>query len=283
MSNSDNKSTSRRHIWSDLKPRLMSALVLLPVTALALFLGGIWLAVLVGAVFAGAFREWVIMVDGAKPDYLNIFLIGLVGLSAVAFPLFGPVGSLAIGGAATLVSFVIPRPSKVWRAAGLAYFCLVIIAVLSVRGTAGMGIVAGVFLATSVWMTDSAAFFTGRQVGGAKLSPDISPSKTWSGALGGLAMGTIGGTLVWAVATPSPWWVGAVLAALLSVSGQIGDLLESAIKRRFRVKDSGDLIPGHGGLMDRLDSLTLAVLVMFVVGFLHGGDAGMIASAFLVW
>jgi phosphatidate cytidylyltransferase len=146
-----------------------------------------------------------------------------------------------------------------------------------------MGIVAGVFLAVSVWMTDSAAFFTGRQVGGVKLSPDISPSKTWSGALGGLAMGTIGGTLVWAVATPSPWWIGTLLAALLSISGQIGDLAESGIKRYFRIKDSSDLIPGHGGLMDRLDSLTLASLVLFLIGIAHSGDIGLIASAVLVW
>jgi len=281
MSSPDTKSKQRS--WSDLGPRLMSALVLLPVTALALFLGGIWFAALVGVVFAGAYREWEIMVGGKTLGYFSLVLVGLVGVSAIVFPIYGPIGSLITGGITILLSFVFPGNSRFWRAGGLGYVCLVIIAVLSMRGTAGMGIVAGVFLAVSVWMTDSAAFFTGRQVGGAKLSPDISPSKTWSGALGGLAMGTIGGTLVWAVATPSPWWIGAALAALLSVSGQIGDLLESAVKRHFRVKDSGDLIPGHGGLMDRLDSLALAALVLFAVGFLHGGDAGLVASAFLIW
>jgi phosphatidate cytidylyltransferase len=84
------------------------------------------------------------------------------------------------------------------------------------------------------------------------------------------------------LATGSPWWVGAVLAASISILGQLGDLAESAIKRRFRVKDSGDIIPGHGGLMDRLDSLTFAALLVFVVGFAHGGYSS-IAAGILTW
>jgi phosphatidate cytidylyltransferase len=131
-------------------------------------------------------------------------------------------------------------------------------------------------------MTDSAAFFTGRQIGGEKLAPDISPSKTWSGALGGLALGTAAGLVVWILATDSPWWIGAGLAALVSVFGQLGDLSESAVKRRFRIKDSGDIIPGHGGLMDRLDSLTFGVLFIFLVGLLHSGSSD-IAGGILFW
>jgi phosphatidate cytidylyltransferase len=131
-------------------------------------------------------------------------------------------------------------------------------------------------------MTDSAAFFTGRQIGGEKLAPEISPSKTWSGALGGLALGTGAGLLVWVVATDSPWWIGLLLSATLSVLGQLGDLSESAIKRHFRIKDSGDIIPGHGGLMDRLDSLTFGVLLVLLVGSLHLGF-GSVAEGLLYW
>ena len=279
----DDKTNQPRN-WSDLGPRLLSALVLMAITALALFLGGIWFAALVGAVFAGAYREWEMMIGGSKgTGPLSFPLIVMLGLSAIAFPPFGFMGTAIVVLLAVALALSMPESSRWWRAAGLIYFGCVIIAVLSMRGTTGMGVVAGVFLAVSVWMTDSAAFFTGRQVGGVKLSPDISPSKTWAGALGGLAMGTIGGTLVWAVATPSPWWIGAALAALLSVSGQIGDLMESAIKRYFRIKDSSDLIPGHGGLMDRLDSLTLASLVLFLVGVAHSGGIETIAAAVLVW
>jgi phosphatidate cytidylyltransferase len=166
-----------------------------------------------------------------------------------------------------------------WRVLGLVIFGSIIIAALMMRGTTIHGVWAGLYLGTVVWMTDSAAFFTGRQIGGEKLAPDISPSKTWSGALGGLALGTGAGLLLW---TDSPWWIGLILSASISVLGQLGDLGESAIKRHFRIKDSGDIIPGHGGLMDRLDSLTFGVLLVLIVGGLHGGfDA--VAKGLLYW
>ena len=150
------------------------------------------------------------------------------------------------------------------------------------RGTSLTGVWAGVYLGTVVWMTDSAAFFTGRQIGGEKLAPDISPSKTWSGALGGLALGTGAGLIVWVLVTDSPWWIGLVLSAIISILGQLGDLSESAVKRHFRVKDSGDIIPGHGGLMDRLDSLTFGVIFVLLVGALHAGF-GAVAEGLLYW
>ncbi len=128
-------------------------------------------------------------------------------------------------------------------------------ALLQTHGETSTGIVAMWYLGSVVWLTDTGAFFTGRQIGGEKLAPDISPSKTWSGALGGLSLGTLAGLVVWLAFTHSPWWIGLILSASISILGQVGDLTESAVKRLFRVKDSGDIIPGHGGLMDRLDSL----------------------------
>jgi phosphatidate cytidylyltransferase len=123
----------------------------------------------------------------------------------------------------------------------------------------------------------------GRQIGGEKLAPDISPGKTWSGAIGGLAIGALAGLVLWLIVVPaSPWWIGLLIAVATSILGQVGDLLESAIKRRFRVKDSGDIIPGHGGLMDRLDSTTFGALFLFSVGALHLGT-GAVAQGFLGW
>ncbi|NGP17719.1 phosphatidate cytidylyltransferase [Devosia aurantiaca] len=153
---------------------------------------------------------------------------------------------------------------------------------LLIRNTSTAGIWAGVYLGVVVWMTDSAAFFTGRQIGGEKLAPEISPSKTWSGALGGLALGTGAGLIAWTVLTDSPIWIGLALSCAISILGQAGDLTESAIKRHFRIKDSGDLIPGHGGLMDRLDSLTFGVFVVVIVGLLHAGF-GSVAEGLLYW
>ena len=115
-----------------------------------------------------------------------------------------------------------------------------------------------------------------------KLAPEISPSKTWSGALGGLALGTGAGMVLWFLLTDSPWWIGLVLSVSISVLSQLGDLSESAVKRHFRIKDSGDIIPGHGGLMDRLDSLTFGVILIFLVGGLHVGF-GSVAEGLLYW
>lgn len=272
----------RRRTWSDLGPRFMSAFVLIVLTATALYIGGYVFAAVVGAVFAGAYREWETMVSRAPLTPAGMVLIGLVALSGLIYPLSGPVGTGAVIALACLVAIGMRGEGVLWRILGLVIHGSIIIAALAMRGDTMAGVWAGVYLGTVVWMTDSAAFFTGRQIGGEKLAPDISPSKTWSGALGGLALGTGAGLLVWIVVTDSPWWIGLVLSASISVLGQLGDLGESALKRHFRVKDSGDIIPGHGGLMDRLDSLTFGVLLVLLVGALHAGY-GSVAEGLLYW
>lgn len=282
MSAAQPDQNTKSRSWSDLGPRLVSAGVLLVITASALYFGGIWFALVVGAVFATAYREWEIMIAGRQPDTIGMSLIALVALSAIGYVFYGLIGSAVVSGIGVIIALASPSNSRWWRAGGIIYLSAVIYAVLSLRAGSTTGIMAGLFLATSVWMTDSAAFFTGRQVGGIKLSPDISPSKTWSGAIGGLAFGAAGGLVVWLIATSSPWWIGLLIATTLSISGQIGDLAESAIKRKFRVKDSSDMIPGHGGFMDRLDSLASASLVCFAIGFFHSG-IGDIAGGVLHW
>jgi phosphatidate cytidylyltransferase len=275
-------SANRRPLWADLGPRFASAFVLIAITAIALFVGGYVFAAVVGAVFAGAYREWETMVSRAPPTPVGMVLIGLVALSGLAFPLFGALGVIVVIAAASLIAIVSRGEGTWWRVGGLLLFGAIILSALAMRGTSLHGVWAGLYLGTVVWMTDSAAFFTGRQIGGEKLAPDISPSKTWSGALGGLALGTSAGLLVWILATDSPWWIGLLLSATISILGQLGDLCESAVKRHFRIKDSGDIIPGHGGLMDRLDSLTFGVLFVLVIGTLHAGF-GSVAEGLLLW
>lgn len=268
--------------WTDLGPRVASAAVLIAVAAIGLYLGGYVFAALVGAVFAGCYREWDRMVTLRPLSIAGGVLTGLVALSAVTYPWAGPPAAIALIAVACVVAALVRREIALWRIAGLAFFGLVIVALLAIRGIGPDGFVAGLLLGVVVWLTDTGAFFTGRFIGGERLAPDISPSKTWSGALGGLGFGTLGGLFYWMFATGSPWWIGALLAASISILGQLGDLAESAVKRRFRIKDSGDIIPGHGGLMDRLDSLTFPALLVFVVGWIHGGF-GEIATGFLRW
>jgi len=273
---------SRRRLWSDLGPRLISALVLIALVLVALYIGGYFFAAVVGAVFAGAYREWETMVSRAPLTPSGWVLIALVALSGLVYPLFGPLGTISVIAVACLLALGLRGEGMLWRVLGLVIYGAIIVAALVMRGDSMAGVWAGIYLGTVVWMTDSAAFFTGRQIGGEKLAPDISPSKTWSGALGGLALGTGAGLLLWIFGTDSPWWIGLALSAGISLLGQLGDLAESAIKRHFRIKDSGDIIPGHGGLMDRLDSLTFGILLVLLVGALHAGF-GSVAEGLLFW
>jgi len=261
---------------------LASAFVLILLTVTALYLGSYFFSAVVGAVYAGAYREWETMVTRAPLSTAGMVLIGLVALSGLLFPLLGIVGSLASIGIACLVAVRLGGEHVLWRIVGLILFGALIAAAVIMRGDSFAGVWAGVFLGTVVWMTDSAAFFTGRQIGGEKLAPGISPSKTWSGALGGLALGSVAGMLLWIVLTDSPWWIGLLIVISISILGQLGDLVESAVKRHFRIKDSGDIIPGHGGLMDRLDSLTFGIIFVLIVGGLHGGF-GAVAEGLLHW
>jgi phosphatidate cytidylyltransferase len=218
-------------------------------------------------------------------------LVALLAVSIVLYPAVGPLVCCGLVVATALVAGFGAAEVRLWRMGGIVFYGLVGVAIMMLRGPAGwletgvpdLGFWAELFLGAVIWLTDIGAYFTGRQIGGEKLAPDISPGKTWSGAIGGFAIGTLAGLIIWLiVAGASPWWIGLALAAVLSIAGQVGDLVESALKRRFRVKDSGDIIPGHGGLMDRLDSLTFGVLLLTAVGIAHGG-AGAIAAGVLQW
>jgi phosphatidate cytidylyltransferase len=268
--------------WTDLGPRFGSALVLIALVLVSLWLGGYVFAIVVGGVFAGCYREWETMVTLKPLSVPGMALIGAVFLSALVFPAFGAMATLGVVVLAAMAALVLEGDSAGWRAVGLIFFGIVLACTLSVRGTDTDGILAGVFLGVAVWVTDTGAFFVGRQLGGEKLAPDISPGKTRSGAIGGFVVAVVVATIVWHFISPAPLWVGALLAATCSILGQVGDLSESALKRRFRIKDSGDIIPGHGGLMDRLDSLTFAVIFLFLVGLAHSGGQH-IAAGILNW
>ena len=271
-----------RRSWADLGPRLASAVVLIPLTALTLYVGGFVFAAVVGIVFALAYREWETMVALRPPDAIGFVQIALVVLAGLAYPQWGAAGTAVVIAIACVIAVVLGGEGRLWRIGGLVFFGIVMVSILAMRGTGPDGIAAGVVLGATIWVTDSAAFFTGRQIGGEKLAPDISPSKTWSGALGGLALGTAAGFSVFIAVGGAPWYIGLVLCLVTSILGQLGDLGESAIKRRFRIKDSGDIIPGHGGFMDRMDSLTFGAIFVFLVGLIHSGY-GDVAAGFLHW
>ncbi len=268
--------------WSDLGPRLASAAVIIVVIATGLHFGGYVWAALCAVVMALTYREWDQMVTLRTIGPLGLALCGLLALCALGYPAFGILGAVVPLAAAVVVAFFGDRPARWWRIVGLLFFGVVAVLVEEMRGTGAEGIVVGWYLGVVIACNDTGAYFVGRVVGGPKLAPMISPAKTVSGALGGWLIGTAAGTIFWSVFTAEPWWLGLLLSALLGIAGQSGDLIESAIKRVFRIKDSSDIIPGHGGLMDRLDSVAFGAILLVVIGILHGGW-GNVPAGILHW
>lgn len=167
-----------------------------------------------------------------------------------------------------------------WALLGLFYVGMPIISFLYLRSDDNYGFYAILFIFLVVWGTDTAAYFTGRHFGGAKLAPVVSPGKTRSGAIGGLFAGLIIGALVAMAIDAQPIILG-LIGLFLSAISQVGDLAESAIKRHFGVKDSGNLIPGHGGLFDRLDGVIFAAVAAAIIAYLHPHETP--AKALLLW
>jgi phosphatidate cytidylyltransferase len=182
---------------------------------------------------------------------------------------------------ALMVGAVAPN-ARGWIGLGVLYAGAMLVAPVVLRGDPHDGFLAIVFLFAVVWATDIVAYFTGRAVGGPKLAPRMSPNKTWTGALGGACGAVIAAATVAAAAKPGHWTALILVGVGLSVASQAGDLFESVVKRRYGAKDTGRLIPGHGGLMDRLDGFIAAALVAAILGLLRGGPEAP-ARGLLVW
>lgn len=266
---------------ADLKDRTLSALVLVPVVLVAAYLGGPAFAVLWTLAGLAILFEWAGLARLA-PRW-GFLAIGGAGLAAagVLAVLDRPSAAFSVVAlAAAACSFAVPRHSG-WAVSGVLVAASAALPVVVLRGSGALGLVAVLYLCAVVWATDILAYFTGRAIGGPKLWPRVSPNKTWSGAVGGTLGGMAAGVLVcWLAGLPSLIPV-AILALLLSVASQAGDLAESAVKRLFGVKDASRLIPGHGGLLDRLDGFAAASLVAVAVALLRaGGDP---AARLLLW
>ena len=157
-----------------------------------------------------------------------------------------------------------------WLAAGYTYIGVAVLAAFWIRHDAKVGLLTFLWLMAAVWATDIFAFFAGRAIGGRKLAPVLSPNKTWSGLAGGVTAAALV-SIVFAIWASASWLWLAIWGVLTAVAAQAGDLAESAMKRRFGVKDSGHLIPGHGGILDRVDGLLAALLFLAAVRLLGGG------------
>ena len=261
--------------------RIVVAAVLIPLAvAIAYFGGWLWIA-LVTAAAIGLFVEWLAVVGLAGAVALAIRGGVALALGGICFAV-GRIDAALIVLTIGLVAVVSTAPDRrSWAAAGFCYAAAAEIASVLLRLDPVMGFAALMFVLVIVWVTDSGGYFAGRGIGGPKLWPRVSPKKTWAGAVGGfvasLAVGY--GFAVFDLGRTVPLLLA---AAVLSVASQLGDLLESAVKRRFGVKDSSHIIPGHGGLMDRLDGFVAAVVLAALFGFLRGGADG-VGRGLMIW
>lgn len=161
--------------------------------------------------------------------------------------------------------------AALWGLGGVVYVAALYYSVLTLRQDALYGLESILFLFAVVWGADVGAYFAGRAIGGPKLAPRISPKKTWAGFAGGLVTAALGGLAVLWLAKVAPGPRHVVLAGVLAVASVAGDLFESGFKRHFDVKDSGSLIPGHGGFLDRLDGFVFAAVAAALIGVARGG------------
>jgi len=268
---------------SNLMLRIVSSLVLAPLAIAAAYFGGLVFFAFWTVAALAVLWEWDTLVCGE--DRNPVLAIGAVALAGSGLLIIldrpGVATALIVlgclGGAALASSI-----RRMWCVGGLVYAAALLFSPVLLRRDASFGFAAILFLFVIVWLTDITAYFVGRAVGGPKLMPRVSPNKTWSGAIGGTVASMIGGVIVAIQFDVGGLVAAAAVAFVLSVVSQAGDLLESAVKRQFNAKDASQLIPGHGGLMDRLDGFVAAAVAGVLIGTAHGGfDAP--ARGLMVW
>jgi phosphatidate cytidylyltransferase len=254
---------------SELRTRTIVGLGLVALALGALLMGGFlfWLLLVVAGVLMQG--EWGALV-GASEERRRMAMFAVSVPLAILCPLAAGISWLAFVLMMGAFFFVLLTGRSLALALGVLYVCVPVMALLLLRGQApdGYGLLLAFWALALVWATDIGAYFAGRSIGGPKLAPRVSPSKTWAGLAGGVLAALLTGFALHRFAG-LPIQLAAA-SGLLAVAAQLGDLLESAMKRRAGVKDSGALLPGHGGVMDRLDGVVaaapLAAALFLLVG-----------------
>ena len=271
--------------------RIVSAAVLAPVVLLCAYFGGWVFFVLCAAAAAGVMWEWTrLVVTSADPRvlfpglaalFVALLLTGFDRPSAAIATIV--IGAMLAGGLVSVWPRRFPaRNPPFWAAGGVVYSGTLFLATALIRRDPNLGLTAVLFIAATVWATDIFAYLAGRSIGGPLLWPSVSPNKTWAGAIGGLIGGVAAATMVAYASGITKLAAVGLVALVLSVLTQAGDLLESAVKRRFGAKDTSKLIPGHGGLMDRLDGFLVAAVAAALIGIARQGTEAP-AQGLLVW
>lgn len=252
-----------------LRTRIVSALIMAPLALGIVWLGSPFFDGLVAVAGLVMIWEWDRICRGRFGATGRVSAVAIA--AAILMAPHYPIPALAVVWIATLAAAAFSRSG--WLAMGTLYIGLPLVSLVWMRAEAGAGTVFWLLLV--VWATDTGGYLFGRTIGGPRLAPRISPKKTWAGLIGGmLCAAIVGGALAYVLGV-SDWGKLAALAAVFAVVAQIGDLFESSVKRRFDVKDSSQIIPGHGGLLDRVDGLIAVapVVALMVLWFGIGLEA----------
>lgn len=258
----------RSRLGDDFSRRLVSGLAMGGVAAICTFLGAAPFAALVVVITVLLSWEWGRLVHGREGDLVMAVHVFAAGGAAVLAS-FGYVGLglLALPIGAILAMLLSLGRNSMFSALGVFYTGLPAVALIWLRSDVALGLVAVIFVIVIVITSDTAGFFAGRLMGGPRLWPRVSPNKTWAGLIGALAVSSVVAAFFWFALPGGSALRLAATGAVLSLVAQAGDLAESAIKRRFGAKDASSLIPGHGGVMDRVDGLIAAASAVALAAF----------------
>jgi phosphatidate cytidylyltransferase len=271
----------RGRFGQDLKPRVAAAAVMGSLALATAWIGGFIFAAFWWLAAAVVLWEWQRLIGGvrlAERVALGGLFVALAALLALHNSIPGVVVGLVIGAGA--VGWLAGRRTGTWAGVGVLYAGALVASITLLRISPSYGLAAILWIFAVVWGTDIAAYFAGRMIGGPRLWASVSPGKTWSGAIVGALVGAVLGLMLtgWTNRFMPLFWLGLATA----IVSELGDLFESALKRRFGVKDSSGLIPGHGGLMDRLDAFVAAsVFTAVVAGF--NSRSSFIAGGLFQW
>jgi len=271
----------RTRFGADLGPRVAAAVVMGGLALATAWIGGFIFAAFWWLASVVVLWEWQRLIGGARLAErvaLGGVFLALAALFALHNSVLGVIAGLILG--AGVVGWRASQRHGAWAAAGLVYAGALVSSIVLLRISPGYGVAAVLWVFAVVWGADIAAYFAGRALGGPRLWPSVSPGKTWSGAIFGALAGAALGLLLtaWTNRLMPLFWLGLATA----IVSELGDLFESALKRRFGVKDSSGLIPGHGGVMDRLDAfLAASVFAALVAGF--NSRSAFIAAGLFQW
>lgn len=264
-----------RPAWFELGARIASGLTLVGIAVVSVYFGGFVFAAWVSFAAAWALREWHRLVNGGSlsPETIPsaVAVAAVSFLTALHMPPYWSAIAIAAGGAAAAAVAASRKAWVVWHAFGAFYLGLPALALVSLREQdPHHGILLGGVL-LAVWAADTGALTIGKLIGGPKIAPKLSPNKTWAGFLGGIVSAGVFEAL-YAQAFRGAFLSAALFGVFLALTAHCGDLFESWVKRQFSAKVTGRLIPGHGGMLDRIDSLLFAAPVAAVIILVFGVD-----------